>query len=549
MSWSESITTNSRILEIFIHDTTQINLELDNCMSPSPNPTRLRSLLSTALKPTLPPGRSKTFCLEASRYRYRIHHHIHFHQHHHRQPPRPRGLITLSPALQQLPTTPAAAPVSEMETRVVKVPGDRPLGHFQHSEGPSRLDHWGVDTECDNDAIASLQEAAAYLRTSDNPVAIPTETVYGLAADATRSASTKGIYAAKGRPSDNPLIVHVCDLEMLRSLLDGTTTSSPEEDPIPARYKPLIDRFWPGPLTLLMPNPSPSKLAPEVTARLPSFGARMPSTPLALSLIKLAGVPLAAPSANASTKPSPTTAQHVKHDLDGKIELILDGGPCAVGVESTVVDGLCDPPAVLRPGGVGIDELRTCPGWENVVKAYEDHGYDGKSAPRAPGMKYKHYSPKARVVLYEATCKEGSDGITPSDAQTACSSSMENGDVAGSANGRPTRKKIGIIRTQRWKQGAGLRSDKLRLATGEPGTSYDVLEGHLVDGSGEVVGELLDIDLGRDTRRIAQGLFWALRELDQRGADIIFVDGIEDEIDIAGAVMNRLRKAASEIRT
>ncbi|KFH42976.1 Threonylcarbamoyl-AMP synthase-like protein [Hapsidospora chrysogenum ATCC 11550] len=450
-----------------------------------------------------------------------------------------------------------------METRVVKVPGRKPLGRFREISGPSRLQHWDIDTGVDEEAIKHLKEAAEYLKTSDTPVAFPTETVYGLAADATRSASTKGIYTAKGRPSDNPLIIHVCDLEMLRGLLVSDPAREPGEDadPIPSRYKPLIERFWPGPLTLLMPNPKPSRLAPEVTAGLPSFGARMPSTSLALSLIKLSGVPLAAPSANASTKPSPTTAQHVKHDLDGKIELILDGGPCPVGVESTVVDGLCDPPAVLRPGGVGIDELRSCPGWENVVKAYKDHGHDGKdAAPRAPGMKYKHYSPRARVVLYEATCKEGSGGITPSDAELARiigkgENSSTNGSVA--ANGKHLRR-IGVIRTQRWGPAAGLPNDNLHLAAGEqngnndpqqPGTSYDVLEGNLVDDTRGVIGTILDIDLGRDTRGIAQGLFSALRELDRRGADVIFVDGIDDEIDIAGAVMNRLRKAASEIRT
>lgn len=515
-------------------------------MSTSPNPARFLKFLSTALNRTLSLDKPKTFCV--SKFRYRIRH----------QPPWPLGLALHttshqpSSTLQQLPIPTAAASVPTMETRVVKVPGNRPLGHFRDASGPSRLDHWEVDTE--SDAIKQLQEAAVYLNTKDTPVAIPTETVYGLAADATRSASTKGIYAAKGRPSDNPLIIHVCDLEMLRGLLDATAGA--EDDPIPAKYKPLIERFWPGPLTLLMPNPTPSKLAPEVTAGLPTFGARMPATPLALSLIKLAGVPLAAPSANASTKPSPTTAQHVKHDLDGKIELILDGGASNVGVESTVVDGLCDPPAILRPGGLGIDELRSCPGWENVVKAYEDHGYDGKAAPRAPGMKYKHYSPKARVVLYEATCKGGSDGITASDVEAACS--MENGNTANGANGKII-SRIGVIRTQRWKQAAGLRSDKLRPAASQQDaqggedeqseTSYDVLEGHLIDSNGEVIGGLLDIDLGKDTRSIAHGLFSALRELDQRGADIIFVDGIEDEVDIAGAVMNRLRKAASEIRT
>lgn len=432
-----------------------------------------------------------------------------------------------------------------METRVVRIPEQKTLGRHQDSKGPSRLEHWTVDTS-DTQAIKPLQDAAQYLRTSDLPVAFPTETVYGLGADATRSGSVKGIYSAKGRPSDNPLIIHVSDLNMLREYLGGKD--------IPERYNTLIERFWPGPLTMLMPNPQPSKLAPEVTAGLETFGVRMPSTSLALSLIKLAGVPLAAPSANASTKPSPTTAQHVKFDLDGKIELILDGGACDVGVESTVVDGLCNPPAVLRPGGVGIDAITKCPGWEKVVKAYKDHGEDGKSAPRAPGMKYKHYSPKARVVLYEATYEKGLDGITSIDAELA--HNMENG-LSNGSNGKSIRS-IGVIRTQRWKQAAGLRSAELKLAAREqnaqdgddeqPGTSYDVLEGSLLSADGEATGRLLDIDLGKETRGIAQGLFSALRELDQRGADIIFVDGIEDEIDIAGAVMNRLRKAASEIR-
>lgn len=444
------------------------------------------------------------------------------------------------------PGAPSPA-VSTMETRIVRIPGKRPLGHAKDS----KLDQWEVDTGYE-EAVKPLQAAAEYLRNKDTPVAFPTETVYGLAADATRSASVRGIYTTKGRPSDNPLIIHVPDLDMLRGLLGG---SDDGQDPIPSQYKPLIERFWPGPLTILLPNPEPSKLAPEVTAGLKTFGARMPSTPLARSLIKLAGMPLAAPSANASTKPSPTTAQHVKYDLDGKIELILDGGPCQVGVESTVVDGLSDPPAVLRPGGIGIDELRSCPGWENLVKGYKDHGENGKDAPRAPGMKYKHYSPKARVVLYESTYAKGVDGIVPSDAEFA--RTMENGHANG-INGRAIRR-IGIIRTQRWKQAAGLKTSQLKLAASEqnaqdgddqqPGTSYDVFEGSLMNDDGQVIGEILDIDLGRETRGIAQGLFSALRELDQRDADVIFVDGIEDEIDIAAAVMNRLRKAASEIRS
>ncbi|RFU77923.1 translation factor, sua5 type [Trichoderma arundinaceum] len=438
-----------------------------------------------------------------------------------------------------------------METRIVRVaPGKgQLLGQFDTSDGSSSLEEWCISPDA-GEAITALEDAAKYLRTSDIPVAFPTETVYGLGADATRSGSVKGIYSAKGRPSDNPLIVHVSDLHMLRELLGK---KSDDQDAIPPRYKTLIDRFWPGPLTILMPNPQPSKLAPEVTAGLKTFGVRMPSSPLALSLIKLAGVPLAAPSANASTKPSPTAAQHVKDDLSGRIEIILDGGPCQVGVESTVVDGLCDPPVVLRPGGIGMEELRSCPGWENVAKAYKDHSEEGKAAPRAPGMKYKHYSPKARVVLYESSYRAGSDGVLLSDVEIT--SPTENGRTQ-KTNGHSL-KRIGVIRTQRWKSGAGLQCGPLQPAPiNQDGhddeyvnPAYQVYTGDLKNNQGEIIGQLFDIDLGQDTKRIAQGLFSALRELDRRNIDTIFVDGIEGELDIAAAVMNRLRKAASEIRS
>ena len=450
-----------------------------------------------------------------------------------------------------------------METRIVKIPTKGKLGRFSESEGPQRLEQWNVHVPSQTISSA-LQEAADYLRKEDIPVAFPTETVYGLGADATRSSSVKGIYSAKGRPSDNPLIVHVCDLEMLRDLLKGTKAgeatdqrNTDEEDLIPEIYKPLIQKYWPGPLTILLPNPTPSKLAPEVTAGLTSFGVRMPSSSLALSLIKLAGVPLAAPSANASTKPSPTLAQHVKDDLDGRIELILDGGSCDVGVESTVVDGMCDPPVVLRPGGIGMDELRSCPGWENAVKAYKDASEEGKSAPRAPGMKYKHYSPKARVVLYESTYLPDSTGIESRDIEAI--ETTTNGSPAGAQNGHSKRRRIGVIRTQRWAPGAGLQHAALKPATalngthgdeeGPAPTAFQVSTGDALDEHGQVIGEILDIDLGKEIRGIAQGIFSALRELDRRGVDVILVDGIADDMDIAAAVMNRLRKAASEIRS
>jgi len=450
-----------------------------------------------------------------------------------------------------------ARKVSAMKTNVVKVGAQRLGGFEQAKDEGFRLERWNIDAASDADLL-KLQDAAAYLRSSDVPVAFPTETVYGLGADATRTAAVKGIYQAKGRPSDNPLIVHVCDLEMLRELLTPLgVTNSPDEDAIPSIYKPLIGRFWPGPLTILLRSPQPSRLAPEVTAGLPSFGARMPNQQLALSLIKLAGAPLAAPSANASTRPSPTTAQHVLEDLDGKIEVILDGGPCDVGVESTVVDGLCDPPVILRPGGVSMDELRECPGWERVERAYKDKSEVGKAAPRAPGMKYMHYSPKARVVLYESSFKQGDAGISLDDIASYILPS-ENRTSAQLTNGCiEARKTIGVIRTRRWPRGGGLSCQNIKQceslegsSLGENGTraSYDIFEGELRSEVGMVICRVVDIDLGRDIRGIAHGVFSAFRDLDRRGVDIIFVDGLEDNLDIAAAVMNRLRKAAWKIR-
>ncbi|KAK0655688.1 telomere recombination-domain-containing protein [Cercophora newfieldiana] len=292
-----------------------------------------------------------------------------------------------------------------MNTQILKVPltgdpsSDSALGHWA---SPNDLTTWIVPSTSPSPVLDPLRTAATHLRTTSTPVAFPTETVYGLGADATRSSTVRGIYAAKGRPSDNPLIVHISDLSMLRRLLPSSPSSpNSNTDPIPAIYHPLIARFWPGPLTILLPLPDPSPLAPEVTASLPTFGVRMPASALARTLISLTGAPLAAPSANASTRPSPTTASHVYDDLSGRIELVIDGGSCAVGVESTVVDGLCSPPAVLRPGGVSIEEIRGCEGWEGVERGYVDAAQEGREAPRAPGMKYKHYSPRARVVLFE----------------------------------------------------------------------------------------------------------------------------------------------------
>ncbi|KAJ5676202.1 Threonylcarbamoyl-AMP synthase [Penicillium macrosclerotiorum] len=405
------------------------------------------------------------------------------------------------------------------ETRVVSVqrlnqgPGSRSLAEW-----------WADERKSQTPESRAIDEAAQLLRTSDIPVAFPTETVYGLGADATRSTAVQGIYRAKQRPSDNPLIVHVDSLEMLDRVLNSNygQNSAGTKTPrisIPPIYKSVIDKFWPGPLTIILSNPSGSELAPEVTSNLTTFGVRMPSSPLARLLIHATDRPLAAPSANASTKPSPTTAQHVYHDLHGRIDLVLDGGPSGVGVESTVIDGLCDPPAILRPGGIGIEELRECAGWENVGVAYHDGTLDVKEIPRAPA------------------------GSSPESVTRHVQK-----DLHDSAIGAHT---IGIVRTRNWAQGMGLAPADVLARTLTPVSS--AIEGVLsfslpVQETGSPNSRTkvaYDYHLGSDTGAIAHGLFAALRALDEFDVDVIYVEGISDQDgDLAAAVMNRLRKAA-----
>lgn len=452
-------------------------------------------------------------------------------------------------------------------TRVLSVDISK-VGVFTYStKENSLLKDWEISLDESTRDAAHLIEAARHLRETDLPVAFPTETVYGLGADATRSAAVRGIYAAKRRPIDNPLIVHVCSLDQLRGLLQPQSPKGSKflanghtngvQDPIPKIYYTLIQRFWPGPLTILLPNPPNSLLASEVTAGLPTFGARMPASPLALALIKIANVPLAAPSANASTKPSPTTAQHVKHDLDGRIDIILDGGSCDVGVESTVVDGLSDPPCILRPGGISIEQLRACPGWENTTIAYKDGAQPG-TAPRAPGMKYKHYSPKAKVVLVEA----------------GAASEMLDRDLVHN-HLHDTFSRMGVLRTRRWKPFRGDQPPSpptktppepiLSPTSSEPSATPPTnaipvtnpipsatFSSHTIFSASGLrrTVDIWDINLGGATADIARGLFAALRELDRKDVGVIFVEGIDDaEGDAAAAVMNRLRKAAEvEVR-
>ena len=237
------------------------------------------------------------------------------------------------------------------------------------------------------DTQQDIEKAAAIL-TDGGLVAMPTETVYGLAADALNGEAVRRIFEAKGRPMDNPLIVHVAEFSDIERLHLAAE--------IPEKAVKLAQVFWPGPLTVIMKK---GEVIPdEVSPRLDTVAIRIPSHPTAQALIKTSALALAAPSANTSGKPSPTTAQHVIDDMDGRIEAVLDGGACSVGVESTVITLVADTPRILRPGIITREEIEAVIGPVDVDKAVL-HQLESNEKASSPGMKYKHYSPKARVVL------------------------------------------------------------------------------------------------------------------------------------------------------
>lgn len=229
-------------------------------------------------------------------------------------------------------------------------------------------------------------------------ISFPTETVYGLGADATNSEAVAKVYQAKGRPSDNPLIVHVHSTEMIAEYVDN----------IPEKAIKLMDTFWPGPLTLIFSLKEDNNLSSKVTASLDTAAFRMPNNQATLNLIKESNVPLVGPSANTSGKPSPTSSKHVCHDLNGKIEGILDDGDCEVGIESTVLD-MSQPemPVILRPGAITQEEIEKVIGTISL----DTHLVDESSAPKSPGMKYKHYSPDADVVIIDETLDNWEEAI------------------------------------------------------------------------------------------------------------------------------------------
>lgn len=304
-------------------------------------------------------------------------------------------------------------------------------------------------------------------------VAFPTETVYGLGADALNASAVRRIFEAKGRPADNPLIVHIAEFSDLKRLARE----------IPREAKLLAERFWPGPLTMVLPK---AREVPDVTTGgLDTVAVRMPAHPIALALIR-ASTPIAAPSANISGKPSPTLAEHVVDDFYGRIEAIIDGGETKVGVESTVIDLTSKRPILLRPGGLPLEEI------EKVIGEVEIHpAVMGKmvDVARSPGMKYKHYSPEAQVIVVEGERER----VRRKIAQLV-------------AEYRSRGYRVGVMGTEEYE------ADEF-------------------------------FHLGRSEEEFARNLFKALRELDKRGVDVIIAEGVEER-GLGLAVMNRLRKAS-----
>ena len=322
----------------------------------------------------------------------------------------------------------------------------------------------------------ALEEAGKML-IDGSAVAFPTETVYGLGADATNSEAVKKIFDAKGRPQDNPLIAHVASKKQLLRLVDN----------LPSYVENLIDFFTPGPLTFVLP--SNGTCAKNVTAGLPTIGIRIPDHPIAQSLLKYCDIPIAAPSANISGKPSPTTGDHVWADLNGKISGLLDAGPTGVGLESTVIDCTQDIPVILRPGGITMEQLQEVIGTAMIDPAIINKG----EKPKSPGMKYRHYSPEVPLWLIEGSADK---------IQSYIDKKQDEGH------------KVGVLAA--------------------------------IDTSALLSAEEI-IPLGGNMNEIAANLYNALRTFRQGDVDIILCEAFPEE-GIGQAVMNRLRKAATEIK-
>jgi L-threonylcarbamoyladenylate synthase len=317
---------------------------------------------------------------------------------------------------------------------------------------------------------------ASLIIISGGTVAFPTETVYGLGANALDSEAVAKIFHAKGRPADNPLIVHISSREMLNMVARD----------IPEQAFKLMDAFWPGALTIILKR---KDVVPDITTGgLDTVAVRMPDNEIALSLIRGAGVPIAAPSANISGRPSPTKAQHVIKDMDGRIDAVIMGGETRLGVESTVLDLTVTPPALLRPGGLGLEEIIGTIGEVNIIE----------ESVRSPGMRYTHYSPKARLILVEGERKS-----VLIEVKRLISETRNQGLTAGVLVSRESAMDI------------------------ECDAKY-------------ILGSVNDL------KEVASRLFSGLRFLDEAGVDVGIAEGVFPEEREGRAIMNRLRKAAKE---
>ncbi len=383
-----------------------------------------------------------------------------------------------------------------------------------------------IVNDLENDLIY-IKEAAEVIK-SGGIVAFPTETVYGLGANALDENGVQKIFIAKGRPQDNPLIVHVASKEIsdlveevpkvAKKIMDkfwpGPITiimkkkGRPQDNPlivhvaskeisdlveeVPKVAKKIMDKFWPGPITIIMKKKS---IIPNVTsANLNTIGIRMPSNDIALKLIELANTPIAAPSANISGRPSPTDIERCVEDLSGRVDYIIGGEKSEVGVESTIVDCTVTPPIVLRPGGITLEMLREIDPNIEIDKAImQKPSEDFK--PKAPGMKYRHYAPNAKVKIIKGNRKKTVEKINEM---------VHNYIDEG--------KKVGIL-------------------SSKENSSYYKLGDVLVVGSKENLSE------------VAQNLFEALRSLDDKKVDIILAEAYEEE-GVGLAIMNRLQKSA-----
>lgn len=373
-----------------------------------------------------------------------------------------------------------------------------------------------------------IEEAAQILK-AGGLVAFPTETVYGLGGNGLDKEAARKIYAAKGRPSDNPLILHVSKMEEVYPLVES----------VPEKAKRLMESFWPGPLTLILQK---SKIVPlESTGGLDTVAIRCPDNALTLELIERAGLPVAGPSANLSGSPSPTEASHVYHDLSGRIEGILDDGAVGIGVESTILDMSTDRPTLLRPGAITLEDLTEVLGEKPEIdptllgKKMED-GF----IPKAPGMKYRHYAPKAEMILFCSLEEKESEEKESKKKELEDKTSEKKRSEDRISEGKESEYKVSKrIAEYLEEEGRGFPREKIAVFCAEETK-------HFYQEMAEKEGIVLKV-LGRrdEPLSMTHNLFRILRECDEEGIELILSEGYSEK-GIGFALMNRMKKAAGQ---